>query len=72
MMSGPFRKSSATVSARFCQSDKFVGIIIIIMYMNARLALLTMTVIPILAIVIDGLAKLFEKKAFIRYGKRSQ
>jgi ATP-binding cassette subfamily B protein len=49
----------------FASLISLVGIIIIIMYMNARLALLTMTVIPILAIVMM-VWQTYLKKAFIR------
>jgi ATP-binding cassette subfamily B protein len=49
----------------FASLISLVGIIIIIMYMNAKLALLTMTVIPVLAIVMM-VWQTYLKKAFIR------
>ena len=49
----------------FASLISLIGIIIIIMYMNARLALLTMTVIPVLAVVMM-VWQTYLKKAFIR------
>ena len=49
----------------FASLISLVGIIIIIMYMNAKLAILTMAVIPVLAVVMM-VWQTYLKKAFIR------